>query len=208
MFFLLTMGCARQQHKYSGFLENYPEFGQGREGGVDLLYLKEGVDFKKYYSVMLDHVVFYFEEDSQYKGIHADEMKELADAFHYAVADALNPYFGLVEKPGPNVMRIRMAVTGLKPSKPGLSAVTTITPVGLAISMIKSGAGGGHTGVGSASMEAEILDSETNERIAAAIDTKPGGKTEGLSKWGAVEGAFKFWGKRLRLWLDEIHNIK
>ena len=66
----------------------------------------------------------------------------------------------------------------LVPNKPGLSGVTTVIPIGLAIDIVKSGAGGGHTGVGQASMEVEFLDSMTNERIAAAMDTKPGDKLE------------------------------
>lgn len=114
--------------------------------------------------------------------------------------------YPLVEKPGSDVMRIRTAITDLVPSNPALSGVTTVIPVGLAISAIKSGAGGGHTGVGEASMETEILDSTTNERIGVAVDMKPGGKLSGLTKWGAAEDAFKFWAKRLRAWLDEIHG--
>ena len=205
---LMTIGCVSQQVKYSGFLENYPEFEPGRKGGVDSLYLKEGVDFKKYYKVMLDHVVFYFKEDAKYKGIHPDELTELSKAYHKAFAKALRPNFGLVDKPGPDVMRIRTAVTDLVPNKPGVSAMTTIVPTGLVLSYAKKAVTGSHTGVGQASMEVEILDSMTNERIAAAIDTRHGGKLDGMSKWKAVEGAFQFWGERLRKWLDEIHGIK
>jgi hypothetical protein len=114
--------------------------------------------------------------------------------------------YPLVEKPGSDVMRIRTAITDLVPSNPALSGVTTVIPVGLAISAIKSGAGGGHTGVGEASMETEILDSTTNERIGVAVDTNPGGKLSGMTKWGAAKEAFKFWAKRLRTLLDEIHE--
>ena len=205
---LITTGCVRQQVKYSGFLENYPVFEPGRKGGVDSLYLKEGVDFKKYNRVMLDHVVFYFKQDAEYKGIHPDDLTKLSKAYHKAFKKALRPYFRLVDKPGPNVMRIRTAVTDLVPNKPGISTFSTIVPTGLVLSYAKKAATGSHTGVGQASMEAEILDSMTNERIAAAIDTRPGGKLEGMSKWKAVEGAFQFWAERLRKWLDEIHGIK
>lgn len=205
---LMTIGCAKQQVKYSGFIENYPEFGPGREGGVDLLYMKEGIDFKKYNKVMMDHVVFYFKGDAQYKGINSHELNKLSKAFHKAFIKALKPYFRIVDKPGPDVMRIRTAVTDIVASKPGLSVTTTVVPTALAFSFVKKAVTGSHTGVGQASMEAEILDSLTNERIGAAIDKRAGKKSEGASEWGAVEGAFEFWAKRLRKWLDETHGIK
>jgi hypothetical protein len=202
----MTFGCATQKTARSGFLESYPAFEPGPKGGADFVYLKKDVDFTSYDKVMMDHVVFYFSEDAKYKGIHADEMKELADSFHKAFAEALANAYPLVDKPGTGVMRIRTAITDLVPSKPGLSGVTTVVPIGLAIDLVKSGAGGGHTGVGQASMEVEFLDSMTNERIAAAVDTKPGDKLEGLTKWGAAKGAFEFWAKRLRTYLDQIHG--
>jgi len=202
----MAAGCATQKTARSGFLENYPVFEPGPKGGVDSVYLKKNVDFTSYDKVMMDHVAFYFSEDAKYKGIHADELKELADTFHKAFAEALANAYPLVDKPGTGVMRIRTAIIDLVPSKPGLSGVTTVVPIGLAIDLVKSGAGGGHTGVGQASIEVEFLDSMTNERIAAALDTKPGDKLEGLTKWGAAKGAFEFWAKRLRTSLDQIHG--
>lgn len=206
---MTAMGCASQPKKagYSGFLENYPRFEQGLEG-VDKRYLKPGVDFKKYNKVMLDHVVFYFKDDATYKGIQTNELNELAEDFHKSIAEALGGSYPLVDQPGPDVMRIRTAVTNIVPNNPGISAVTTVLPIGLAMSVAKKAAGGGHTGVGEASMEAEFLDSLTNERLAAAIDTQAGGKLRGVQKYGAAKDAFDFWAKRLRAWLDEVHGRK
>ena len=69
-------------------------------------------------------------------------------------------------------MRLRIAITDVNASKPGMSAVSTVMPVGLAVSIIKKGITGTHTGVGRASMEVEILNSTDNERIGAAIDIR------------------------------------
>jgi len=92
-----------------------------------------------------------------------------------------------------------------------LNTISTILPVGLAISTIKKGATGVHANVGQASIEAELMDSQTNERLGAAIDTKVAEKyklIEGMSKWGHVKDAFKFWANRLRIVLDEAHGKK
>ncbi len=194
---------------YSGFLGDYPKFERGAKGGVDWVYLKKGVDFKVYDKVMIDQVVFYFKPDAKYKGIHPDEIKQLSDAFHQSMVDALGKKYPLVDKAGPGVLRIRFAITDVVPSKPGLNTVTSIVPVGLAISLIKKGITGSHTFVGQASVEVEFLDSQTNERLAAAIDTKTGKKykiIKGAKKWGHAKDAFKFWSKRLRKWLDDVHE--
>jgi hypothetical protein len=204
----IPTGCASKKATQAGFLENYPVFEPGPKEGADWVYFKKGVNFGAYNKVMMDHVVFYLKDDAEYKGIHADELKELADAFHKAVVEALEGAYPLVDKPGPDAMRIRPAITEVVPSKRGLSAVTTVIPVGLALSTIKKGVTGQHTGVGKATLEVEILDSLTNERIAAAIDTKAGGKLSGVTKWGAAKDAFEFWAKRLRAFLDEAHGRK
>ncbi|MBI4831468.1 MAG: DUF3313 domain-containing protein [Candidatus Lindowbacteria bacterium] len=197
---------AEQGMKQSGFLGDYSALKPGPKGGADFVYMKEGVDFAKYNKVMLDEVVFFLKDDAQYKGISPQEMKELADTFHNAVSDALGDAYPLVAEPAPDVIRLRVAITDLVPSKPGVSAVTTVMPIGLDVSVAKKAVTGSYTGAGETGMEIEILDSMSNERVAAAVDQRAAGKLETFSKWGAAEEAFKFWAQRLRTRLDEIHG--
>ena len=205
-FMVMTMVACAKQVRYSGFLTSYSGLTEGPKGGADLVYLKEGVDFGKYKKIMMDQVVFYFSEDSEHKGIQPAEMKELADAFHMTFAEIVGNEYPFTDTPGPDVLRIRTAITNIKQSHPGIGVVTTIVPQALVISTIKKGVTGKHTGVGDATMEMEVLDSMTNERLAAAVDTRSGGKLAGWSKWGAVKEAFEFWAKRLKKRLDEIHG--
>ena len=52
-----------------------------------------------------------------------------------------------------------------------------------------------------------MLDSQTNERLAAAMDTKVVEKYEFyVGKWNQVEEGFKFWAQRLRRFLDLAHG--
>ncbi len=211
--FKFAAGCSKKQAvKQSGLLNNYADLQKGREGGVNKVYFKEGVDFKKYNRIMLDHVVFFFSGDSKYKGIHADDLTKLADAFHSAVAETLGEAYPLVDKPGPDVMRIRIAITDVVPSKPGLNLITTAMPGGFGVKAVKKVATGSHSFIGNTAMEAEILDSLTNTQIALAMDSREKGDktriTEGLTKWGDVKDVFNFWAKRLRIWLDETHGKK
>ena len=194
---------------HSGFLEGYyGKLQPGPEGGAKMRWLKPGVDFGKYKKFMVDSVVFFFADDSQYKGIDPAEMKDLADAFNKEVVAALKDKYPIVTEPGPDVARVRFAITGFKQSRPVLSGVTSIVPVGLAVSLVKKGATGAWTGSGATSSELMVLDSATSDVIALAMDDKTAGFTERFSKWGSAEEAFKFWAARLRTFMDNVQTPK
>jgi len=190
-----------------GFLQGYYQnLEPGPEGGAKMRWLKPGVDFGKYSKIMLDSVIFYFAEGSENKGIEPNEMKELADKCNQQIFNVLNDTYPIVAEPGPDVVRIRFAITDLKQSSPGLSAVTTIVPVGLAISAVKKGSGGSWTGSGATSAEFMALDSMTNEVIAVGQDDKKAGFDERFSKWGSAEEAFGFWAEKIKLFLDNARG--
>jgi len=93
--------------------------------------------------------------------------------------------------------KIRLAVTG---------TVTTIVPVDLALSAVKKGATGSHIGMGEVAIEGEVIDSQTNEILAAVIDSKSGKKykiAKGASKWGHTIDIFNTWGQNIRARLDK-----
>ena len=192
--------------EYSGFLGDYSELKPGPKGGVKMAYIKDGVDFSTYDKIMLDQVVFYFSPNAKNKEVDPEQMKELADMFHKALFEALGSDYPLVDQPGPDVMRVRTAITDIDlPNRP-LNVITTVVPVGLAISLVKQGATGKGSFVGEISMEFEALDSVTNERLAAAADRQAGGKIDSMTSFGTAEDAFKFWAERLRTRLDELHG--
>jgi hypothetical protein len=190
--FLLS-GSAQAKQEYTGFLVDYSQLKPGPEGGVAKVYRKKGVDLKKYSKIMMDHVVFFFKDDAQEKGIDPLEMAELSHKFHKEARAALGSAYPFVEEPGPGVMRVRVAITDLELPKrtPG---------------MLKSIMTGKGPGVGEISMEFEFLDSETNQRIAAGVDRRTGTMIQNLSKFGTAEDAFKFWAQRLRFRMDEAHG--
>jgi hypothetical protein len=200
--FVLLMGmmflasCATPAPPKTGFLgEYYKNLEPAPEGGVaKFRWLKPGVDFAKYKKVMVDYVVFALAEDSEYKAISGDEMKELGDAASLALVKAIKD--PVVAEPGPDVSRIRMAIVGLKQSNPVISGITTVIPIGVGISVIKKGATGAWSGSGATQAEAMILDSLTNEVLAVGTLEYKAGFTERFTKWGSVEDAFKYWGEK------------
>jgi hypothetical protein len=196
---------------HSGFLKDYSGFEPGPKGGADLRYIREGVDFNAYDKVMLERAVFYFSNDRKKKRVSPDELLELSDVFHKFMMEALAGAYPVVNKPGPGVLRMRIAITDIAPSKPILNTMASLLLIPLVVSSIKKAITGTHTYVGQVSIEAELLDSQTNERVAAAIDRRAGARhnvLEGMHRWGHAKDAFEFWAKRIRLWLDEVHGSR
>jgi hypothetical protein len=202
--FVLLMGmmflasCATTAPPKTGFLgEYYKNLTPAPEGAIaKLRWIKPGVDFAKYKKVMVDYVVFALAEDSEYKAISGDEMKQLGDAASLALVKAIKKKYPVVAGPGPDVSRLRMAIVGLKQSNPVLSGITTVIPIGLGISIIKKGVAGAWSGAGATQAEAMILDSLTNEVLAVGYLEYTAGFTERFTKWGSVEDAFKYWGEK------------
>lgn len=206
--FAISSGYADEPKKFSGFLDGYYDKLQpGPKDGAKQRWLKPGVDFTKYNRVMLDSVVFFLSDDS-YKGINPQDLKDLADGLNKEVFAAFPDKSRFVTEAGPEVVRIRFAITGLKQSNPGRSAISSIVPVGLAVNLVKKGASGSWTGSGATSMEVMILDSMTNDVIAVAVDDRTAGFTERFSKWGSAQEAFKFWAQRLKMFIDDTKAIK
>ncbi len=203
-----SIGLAAEP-KYSGFLgDNYKNLEPGPEGGAKMRWMKPGVMFGKYNKFMVDSVIFFLADDSEYKGIDPNEVKELADGFNQAIVAAFKDKYPIVAEPGPDVARIRIAITGVKESKPVVSGITSILPIGLAVSLVKKGATGSWSGSGTTSAEMEILDSTTSDVIVAAVDERSASFGDRFSKWESAKEAFKFWAEHIVAFIDNTRGMK
>jgi hypothetical protein len=197
--------------KYSGFFGNpsvYDLLKPGPEGGAKMRWMKDGMDPKKYDKFMVDSVIFFLADKSDYKGIDPQEMKELCDQFNKEIVAAFKDKYPIVAEPGPNVMRIRIAITNIKQSRPGVSAVTTIIPVGLGVSVVKKGATGGWAGSGETGLEMMAMDSMTEEILALGVDVRKAEFEQRFSKWGSATDAFKYWSERTVAVIDNVKGVK
>lgn len=212
--FLTLSGCAAHdpakpaaagEPASSGFFGDpslYVRLTPGPEGGAKLRWVKEAADPKRYGRFMVDGVTFFFSDKSEYKGIDPQETKDLADRFNREIVKAFKDKYPIVAEPGPGVARIRIAITSIKPSKPGMSAVTSIIPIGLGVSLVRKGATGGWSGSGETVMELMALDSMTGEVLALAVDQQKAAFESRFSKWGSADDAFKFWSERIVAFID------
>ena len=104
-----------------------------------------------------------------------------------AMIEALEPAYPVVSKPGPGVLRLRLAITNVYLGKPK-HKFGQYTPIGLVASGVKKAKGKSkkNYSLQNASVEAEMFDSQSGERLAVRIDTKPVKVSEITKKkaWG------------------------
>jgi len=195
--------------KESGFLSGYyDKLEPAPAGGGSMNWQKPGVDFAKYNKIILENVVYFFADDSEYKGIEPEQLQELSKAFEQEIINVYKDKYPIVSEPGPDVIRFKIALTGLKQSNPVISGVTTVIPIGLGVSAVKKGATGGWTGSGATNAELIFIDSVSNEIVSVAQGNYAAGFTERFSKYGSAYEAFKFWAKQLRAFTDQVKGEK
>ncbi len=207
----LLSGCAAHQmevSKGSGFLGDYSQLQPGGTDRAALLYMKPGVNYKQYNKVMIAPVVIYLKTDADHKAIDPEEMKELTDYFHQSMVNAFKDGYTVVNKPGPGVLIIRTAVTDVIPGKPVRGTLSSILPPGIIVSSGAKAATGEYPSVGQAEVEMEVLDAQTGERLAAAVDRRAGTKGPFRGSQEDAKEAFDYWAQRMRMRLDEARGVK
>jgi len=213
------------------FLSDYshlqPVKTEGDYGQEHVVYrhIDPAVDFSRYDKLVIDRIQLFFKEDADYKGIDPTVLKQLADYFYKAILKELTSdhEYQVVDKPGPDVLHLRIAVTDIVPNKPEASVVSLAVPF-LWAGEAGAGAADKEAGAtpftGEATVEFEALDSTTNRQLAAYIETRIGKKyvwdkgighgvdhyLKAYSTWSYTEEAMDHWAKQLRTRLDELHN--
>ena len=204
---LLTGGAwAKSDVMRSGFIENYPAFEADADRKGAQVYRKAGVDLKKYTKVMIDPVEIWISPKSKYKGIDPNDLKAVADTFRAAIIAELEPTYPVVSKPGEGVLVLRIAITDVftKKKKRGLLGYT---PVGFVTKGVKDLTVGPAISLADAVIEAELIDSQTNERIGALIDRQSASmKKKKDTSWEKIQSTLEFYAKRFRGRMDKDHG--
>jgi len=81
---------------------------------------------------------------------------------------AMNLFFLLTGIPDKGVMRLRMVILSAAPSKPARTVLSSVTPVGIAIHLVRYTHIGKPSGVDEASMEMQVTDTWAGANKALA----------------------------------------
>ncbi len=211
---LSLSGCAQKMEAldFSGFLTDYASLRPSPDDSGAWSYRKPGVNFKGYTTIMLDPLVIWPSQHSKYGGLDALTAWKLALAFQDSMSRALAGGYVIVKDPGPGVLRLRAALTDVMLERPALASSIPLLP--LANDFLIQGAekiSGMNALEGEAAIEAEILDTQSQERLVAYVEKRMSSKillTRDKDALGPVLEIFDYWANKLRQRLDEERGIR
>lgn len=206
----LAPASAPAQDKDSSFLSDYSKLQKAKDNPFDEVYASpEGIKrAAQYDSIMVDQPELFIHPDSKYKGMKPDDMKALADSLRESVTAQLKDSYKIVDKPGNNVLYVRLAVGDLllqKKKRP----ILAYTPIGAVVHGAKKLVTDATSQIDVKNMkiEGEVLDSVSLEQIGAvtssrgSLSTTAGDPTKPVS-WKELDNLFSIVGKRLKCRLD------
>ncbi len=208
---MFAVGCAKTQEagkpEPKGFISDVSMLQEDPEGKVTLVYINENADFASYDKVWLETITIYVFEGSKLADMPVEKLNKLLAYMRVAFERELGKNNQIVDEAGPGVIQFRFALTEVSGSNVLLDTVTTVYPPARAFSELKRFVTGKHTAVGQAAFEAEALDAETGERLAAAMSVRAGGKTlkTDLGKYRDVEAAVDTWAVNVS---ERFENLK
>jgi hypothetical protein len=153
------------------------------------------LDAKKYDKVLISRIAVKL-KPGQDESIDPTDLKTLTDYFYQSLVKALKPQMPVVDKPGPDVLVMRIALTNLVPTKVAESVAGTAVPYGFvaeAGSGVASGRPAGSTPyLGETGMEMQFRDGASGRVLAECRDTEIGRKYAADLNAG-VSGAAQTW---------------
>jgi len=180
----------------SGFLKDYSKLREGKGDQALLVYINREVNFHIYDKVMLDPVSIIYSKDSKMAKLTDQDRQKLANYFHAALEENLSNDYIITSKPDSLTMRLRFALTDITETQAVKDTVSDSLSIDSALDQIASTATGSHTYLGDATVEMEILDSMTGQRLAAAVDRRSG-------VWNNIRDACDYWAQRVTQRLEE-----
>ncbi len=212
----LVSGCSNAPKpkplEFSGFLQNYSGLRPAPDDSGAWTYRRPGVDFRPYTKVMVDPLVIWPSTQSNYRGLDPRTAWQLAVAFEERMRLALAGGYTLVKQPGPGVLRIRAALTDVVLQRPGVeSPGPIISTTNDFLLQATEKVSGMNMFAGEAAIEAEALDGQTHEQLAAFVEKRMNSRvlmTKDKYSLGPILEMFTYWSKRFRQRLDEARGVR
>jgi Protein of unknown function (DUF3313) len=205
----LAAGCATNRqvtkesyYQPSGFLGDYSELHRGAKGQARLVYIRPGVDWSQYTQIWIQPVELWKSDDpdSPLGKLSPANQQKLINLYNTAMYDTLSKNFTMVDHGGPGVLIVHAAITDARKSRPVAGLVSGVYVPLKVISIGKQTLLGTGIGVGMVTIEAELLDGQTGERLAAVVDSRSGTtaiRSKVSGTFGDIERSFNYWAQRL-----------
>ncbi len=172
-----------------------------QKGGDDQAlyrYVNPDVKISDYTKIIIDPVLIV--KDAELDAKERENYQKLANNALVYLNQELGQDYQIVTSPEAATMRIQFAIIDADTSKPARNVLSSVSPIGIGMNLVKYGATGKQSGVGEISAEIKVTDAMSGMLIGAAIDKRVGGKSpKGIvDTWYNADQALLYWAKQVR----------
>src|SRR5579859_1775791 len=131
---LLLAACASSPSPvaYEG-LDSARQLKPVKDDEAPFQFCDAAADFGRYKAIVIEPVVIYEGADQQFGSVPAEDRKIVADYMRAQFGDSLAAKYALAAAPGPEILRLRLTLTGIETSIPVISTLSHLMPVGLVV---------------------------------------------------------------------------
>lgn len=181
---LLLHGCASkyiEPDQYSGFLKDYSKLKEDKSpsGAAVMRWIKPGIDVSQFNSVYVEPSQFYPEPRPTEK-IPQQTLQGIIEYYHEALKTQFSKALPLANGPGPGVLVVRPAITGVSAATKGLRPYEVI-PIALVAAGISTATGIRDEDT-TVATEAAFLDGHSGEVVAQVVRKGAGSDLENSSQ--------------------------
>lgn len=208
----LLGGCAPSQQarkvdpREGVLLSDYTMLREGKNGEALWVYKNAQIDWDGYRKVLVERVLFPMPENASAEGLA--DLQKLASNFQVQMLVQIGKEYEVVTVPGPNTLRVQTAFFDAAKKKEVGNLMSSVSPPGIAASLVNEFATGEPLAVGEISGEALLTDAQSGVLLAVALDHRVGQKySKGMfDSWAEANDAVEYWAKRIRFALCQARG--
>lgn len=192
---------------YSGFLSDYSQLRPAPGQPGTLIYVDHSINLRPYTKIIIDPVQVFLSENLEYRGVQPEVLLRMTDTLSSGFQKVMQSDYRVVNTAGPDVLRIRLAITNVHPVDLPLKP-TDFVP-------IKALVNAGRAAVGQSphlvelSAEMEVLD-PAGRVVMRGVSTRQGDRTLAQGDtitWADLTPILTSWANRFRQSLNDARRV-
>lgn len=204
---LLSACASKPPESQTGFLGDYSQLKPAPDREGVMLYVDQGADLRPYTKLMFDPVQVLVTAAPDQAQLAPDVLQRIGGQFQDSLRRELGPGYQVVSAPGPDVLRVRSAITNIQPAKPPAGAIDYL-PIKAIYNVGREAAGAGPRVV-EMQAEVEVLD-PSGRRVVAATATRKGDEHLPQGEqitWESLQPITDYWARNFRTRLDQLRGV-
>ncbi len=182
-------------------LNSSQRLSQDRPRSESWTYMSPNFRSSKFSSICVLPTSIYTGPDAQFPGTSEADKQKFANILTQKVRQELGSTFTVYPQKRPGCLSLQMSVVGVENTKGGVATATRVTPIGFALSTVKSLRGKSGSFTGSMLVSFEFTGGKKNEILVAAVRRRSPDALDipaTLSMSDTVEAVGRDYGRELR----------